>query len=191
MTDPDKLLLKQAQQDSQAFAAVYEKYYKPVFGYAFRRLGDYDLARDIAAETFLKAFNKISFFEWRNIPLSSWIFRIATNEINQYFRKAKYRPAYLEDIQYSHHLANDPGIETERAALEKQTAENKEFLEVQRELARLDTKYQEVIAFRYFEEKSIKEIAEILNKKEGTVKSLISRGLDKLKDAINNRRQGF
>ena len=184
MTDPDKFLLKQAQQDSEAFAAVYEKYYKPVFGYAFRRLGDYNLARDIAAETFLKAFNKISFFEWRNIPLSSWIFRIATNEINQYFRKSKYRPAYLEDIQFSHQLSNDPGIETERAALEKQAAENKEFLQVQQELTKLDTKYQEVIALRYFEEKSIKEIAQILSKKEGTVKSLISRGLDKLKESL-------
>jgi len=190
MTDPDKLLLKQAQQDSTAFAAIYVKYYKAVFGYTFRRLGDYDLARDITAETFLKAFNKISFFEWRNIPLSSWIFRIATNEINQYFRKAKYRPALLDDVQYLLQLPNVPGIETERSALEKQAKENKEFTEIQKELARLDTKYQEVIALRYFEEKSIKEISEILGKKEGTVKSLISRGLDKLKKAINNPGSG-
>jgi RNA polymerase sigma-70 factor, ECF subfamily len=151
--------------------------------------GDWEiitLARDKTAETFLKAFNKISFFEWRNISLSSWIFRIATNEINQFYRKAKYRPAFLEDIQFSQQLPNEPGIETERAALEKQAAENEEFLKVQRELARLDTKYQEVISLRYFEEKSIKEIAEILNKKEGTVKSLISRGLDKLKERVYN-----
>ena len=48
----------------------------------------------------------------------------------------------------------------------------------------MPVKYQEVIALKYFEEKSIKEISEILGKKEGTIKSLISRGLQKLRDSF-------
>jgi RNA polymerase sigma-70 factor (ECF subfamily) len=48
----------------------------------------------------------------------------------------------------------------------------------------LDLKYQEVIALRFFEEKSIQQISAILNKKEGTVKSLLSRGLKKLRTAV-------
>ena len=55
-------------------------------------------------------------------------------------------------------------------------------------IKKLDIKYQEVISLRFFEQKSIKEIAVILNKKEGTVKSLLYRGIDKLKGKINWRK---
>ena len=48
----------------------------------------------------------------------------------------------------------------------------------------LPIKYQDVIMLRYFERKSVKEIAEILNKKEGTVKSLLSRGIRRLKNLL-------
>ena len=50
----------------------------------------------------------------------------------------------------------------------------------------MDTKYQEVIAFRYFEAKDIREISEILGKPEGTIKSLLSRGLEKLRKKIHD-----
>ena len=55
-----------------------------------------------------------------------------------------------------------------------------DFLLIHSKLKHLSLKYQEVISLKYFEEKSIKEICEILNKKEGTVKSLLSRGIEKL-----------
>ncbi|MFN2439080.1 MAG: RNA polymerase sigma factor, partial [Chitinophagaceae bacterium] len=77
-------------------------------------------------------------------------------------------------------------LETEKAALEKAIQDHRQFFDVQQHLARLDIKYQEVIALRFFEEKSIKEIALILSKNEGTVKSLLSRGLEKLRTAMAN-----
>ena len=52
---------------------------------------------------------------------------------------------------------------------------------MQRSLKKLDIKYQEVLSLRFYEKKSHKEISEILDKKEGTIKSLLSRGLEKLK----------
>lgn len=174
-------LLKRIKKDPQAFAFIYDQYYQQIFSYAFRRTADYEPARDITAETFLKAWQKIGFFEWRNIPISSWLFRIATNEINLYFRKAKYTPACINDTGLYAYLPYEEGIETEKAALEKALQETQEFLAVQKQLLQLGIKYQEVIALRFFEEKSIKEIAAILNKKEGTIKSLLSRGLEKLR----------
>lgn len=61
---------------------------------------------------------------------------------------------------------------------------NDDFILVQKKLEKISVKYQEVIALKYFEEKSVREISEILNKKEGTIKSLISRGLQKLRDSL-------
>lgn len=58
-------------------------------------------------------------------------------------------------------------------------------MEVLKQLKTLPVKYQEVIALRYFEGKDIKEISEILDKSEGTVKSLLARGLEKLRKKCN------
>jgi RNA polymerase sigma-70 factor (ECF subfamily) len=181
--DNEKELLKRIKQDPQAFALVYDEHYNSIFSYVFRRLANYDVARDVTAETFLKAYQKIGVLEWRNIPISAWLFRIATNEINLYFRNSKYRPACIDDTDLHLHLSYEEGIETEKAALEKALQESNEFLMIQKQLLQLDLKYQEVIALRFFEEKPIKEIATILSKKEGTVKSLLSRGLEKLRKA--------
>jgi RNA polymerase sigma-70 factor (ECF subfamily) len=182
--DNEKELLKRIKQDPQAFALLYDEHYNSIFSYVFRRLANYDVARDVTAETFLKAYQKIGVLEWRNIPISAWLFRIATNEINLYFRNSKYRPACIDDTDLHLHLSSEEGIETEKAALEKALQESNEFLMIQKQLLQLDLKYQEVIALRFFEEKPIKEIATILSKKEGTVKSLLSRGLEKLRKAV-------
>jgi RNA polymerase sigma-70 factor, ECF subfamily len=188
MHSPDeKELLKRIRTDPQAFSMVYDQHYNAIFAYAFRRLGNYETARDIAAETFLKAFQHIGRFQWRSIPLSAWLFRIASNEINNYLRKAKYKPTYLEEAAIRFYLSYEEGIETEKASLEKAFHENEEFVTVQQQLLQLDIKYQEVIALRFFEDKSIKETATILGKNEGTVKSLLSRGLDKLKHAVEKK----
>jgi RNA polymerase sigma-70 factor (ECF subfamily) len=138
----------------------------------------------------MRAYQRIDLFEWRNISLSAWFYKIAGNEIRKYFRKAKYSPTCLEDLELTSSIAYEEGIETERGALEKSMQEYKEFHQVQEELKRLGLKYQEVIALRFFEEKSIKAISEILGKNEGTVKSLLSRGLQKLRVAIQ-RSSGF
>jgi len=74
--------------------------------------------------------------------------------------------------------------ETERILLEEDLEKHQEFMRINVLIKKLDIKYQEVISLRFFEQKSIKEIAVILNKKEGTVKSLLSRGIDKLKGNI-------
>ena len=177
--EEEKELLRQSKKDPQAFSILYDHHYTPIFAYALRRIGQYELARDVTAETFLKAFQKINAFEWRNIPLSAWLYRIATNEINLCFRAEKYKPSALEDANI--YLPYEEGIETEKAALAKAFQENKEFMTIQQQLLDLDIKYQEVISLRFFEEKSIRQIADILGKNEGTVKSLLSRGLEKLR----------
>ncbi|MFN2457153.1 MAG: RNA polymerase sigma factor [Chitinophagaceae bacterium] len=185
--EEEKEILNRIKIHPQDFALLYDAYYHPIFSYVFRRFGDYDLARDITAETFLKAYQKIDRFIWRGIPVSAWLYRIATNEINLYLRKRKYAPTCIEDLGLKHFLVYDAGIETEKAAMEKALQESKEFAAVQKKLSQMDIKYSEVIALRFFEEKQVKEIALILNKNEGTVKSLLSRGLEKLRKALEEK----
>lgn len=179
-------LIEQCRTDAAAFGQVFDAWYKPVFGYIMRRTGDYDLSKDIAAETFLKAFLKIGGFQWRGIRLSSWLYRIATNELNLYYRSSKYKPQSLQQLMENpqmekllHENAGD-----EREVMEQELKAYDDYNRIRQNLLKLDVKYQEVISLRYFEQKTNIEIGEILGKNEGTIKSLLSRGLEKLRNML-------
>ena len=81
-------------------------------------------------------------------------------------------------------LTDYSNAETDRILLEEEMSKHQEFAKVQELVAKLDPKYQDVISLRYYEHKSIREIAIILGKKEGTIKSLLSRGLDKVRERL-------
>jgi RNA polymerase sigma-70 factor (ECF subfamily) len=178
----EKLLLE-IESDPQKFAEIYEAFYENIFGYVFRRTTNYDAAKDIAAETFLKAYTGIGKFKWRNISILHWLYRIATNEINKYFNSRKYLPESITRIheEYGVDITDYSNAETERILLEEELQRHQDFVKINHLIQKLDTKYQEVLALRFYEQKSIEEIAVILSKKTGTVKSLLSRGIEKLK----------
>ena len=179
-------LIEQCRIDPAAFGQVFDTWYTPIFGYIYRRTADYDLSKDIAAETFLKAFLKISGFRWRGISLSAWLYRIAGNELNQYYRSSKYKPQSLQQLLENpqmERLLHDEA-DDERDMITKELQAHEDYNRIRVNLLKLDTKYQEVIALRYFEQKTNKEIGLILDKNEGTVKSLLSRGLEKLRALV-------
>jgi RNA polymerase sigma-70 factor, ECF subfamily len=81
--------IKRSQTDPEAFKPLYEKYFKKIFLFVLRRVGEKEIARDITQQVFLKALNSIRKFQLRGLPFSAWLFRIAINECNDYFRKSK------------------------------------------------------------------------------------------------------
>ena len=184
----EEQLLKDIEHDPQKFGLVYEAFYNKIFGYVYRRTTDYEAARDITAETFLKANVNIGKFKWRNISMLYWLYTIATNELNKYFNSHKYRPHSLCRIQeeYGIDITDHSNAETDSIKLQDDLEKHQEFMRINDTIRTLDIKYQDVISLRFFEHKSIKEIAMILDKKEGTIKSLLSRGIEKLKDNIKN-----
>jgi RNA polymerase sigma-70 factor (ECF subfamily) len=114
------------------------------------------------------------------------LYRIASNECLLYFRKKKYLPGSLDKlISAKFWDAVDPATALEeKLYIERELQQHKEFIAVRQEIMKLPVPYQEVLTLRYFEEKNIKDIAMILNKKEGTVKSLLSRGIEKLRKVL-------
>jgi RNA polymerase sigma-70 factor, ECF subfamily len=182
----EETLLREIKHDPQKFGEIYDAFYPTIFAYVFRRTTKYDAAKDIAAETFLKAFAGIGKFTWHNISILHWLYRIATNELNRYFNSHTYLPESLNRIheEYGFDITDYSNAETERTLLEEELEKHRDFLKINNRIKKLDMKYQEVISLRFYEQKSIKEIAFILGKKEGTVKSLLSRGMDTLRENI-------
>jgi len=180
----ERELVRQAQEAPDAFAKLYNQYYPKIFGYALRRTANLEAAQDITSETFFKALRKLWQFHWRNVSFSAWLFKIATNETNQYFRKAGHKKSLsLEELQeqgFEPVSAHNP--ESELIEAQEELRQYQDFLEIQGRIVRLPNKYQEVITLRFFEKKQINEIAEILGKKEGTIKSLLHRAVEKLRE---------
>ena len=181
----EEKLVRQARKSPDAFAQLYDQYYPKIFGYVLRRSANIEVAQDITSETFLKALSKLWQFRWRNVSFSSWLYKIATNEVNQYFRKAEYKKSIsLEELQeQGFELPSSHDPEGELIEAQDKLEQHQDFLEIQEKISRLSAKYQEVIALRFFEKKQINEIAEILGKREGTIKSLLHRAVEQLREA--------
>jgi len=182
----EKELIKKAKKNPEVFGKLYEQHYSKIFGYILKRTADLEIAQDITSETFFKALKKLWQFRWRNISFSAWLYRIANNEIANYFRKNKnYSTSLdklLEEKRFKPVALHNP--ETEFLKAQEKLKKHQDFLEIQEKISQLPIKYQEVITLRFFEKKKIKEISEISGKREGTVKSLLHRGLKKLKGLL-------
>lgn len=179
--EEERKLIQKAKRNPEVFGRLYDQHYPKIFSYVLKRTVNLDIAQDITSETFFKALKKLWQFHWRNIPFSSWLYRIANNEIANYFRKNKHKPVPLETIPEPFSVLNPL---TEVLEAEEELKRHQDFLTLQKTISKLPTKYQEVITLRFFEKKHIKEIAEILGKGEGTIKSLLHRGLEKLRQTI-------
>jgi RNA polymerase sigma-70 factor (ECF subfamily) len=178
--EQERELVKKAKNNTEAFGELYDQYYSQIFGYVLKRTANIEAAEDVTSEAFFKALKNLGQFRWRGVPFSSWLYRIATNEIANYFRKSKPWQSSLEEVSTSRNFS-DPSAETEFLQAETELRRHEEFLALHEGISKLKLKYQEVIVLRFFEDKQLKEIGEILGKREGTVKSLLHRGLEKLR----------
>ncbi len=177
--DPEIIsLVERARWDRQAFARLYDLFHDRIFNYILRRTANAELANDLTADTFLQVLRKLWTFRYRGIPFSAWLFRVASNQIKQHVRRNRARCW----------LSLDEGAGLDAAALREEAREvnrrmhgHADFLEVHALLSRLDMRYQEVVCLRFFEDRKIEEIAEILGKSTGTVKSLLHRALKQLR----------
>ena len=183
----ERRLVAQARQDPTAFGKLFDRYYDAIFSYILHRTANAALAQELTSDTFYKALDKLWTFRWRGLPFSAWLYRIASNEVNAHYRRYRnYHAGSLDD--YRERLADELSeADRELLAAEALLEEDVFFRELHHQIAALKPKYQEVITLRFFEDKKIREIAEILEKSPGTVKSLLHRALAQLRDRLADK----
>ncbi len=175
--ESDQELVARAIANKEAFAAIVRRYEAPLLRYIVR-LGCKDLsaAEDLLQEILIKTFVHLNDYD-TSLQFSSWIYRIAHNEIVSYFRKEKSRPSVLVQGDGSFLFENM----TDDAGLTELEGSRHTAAEIQGVVDRLETKYREVIVLKFFEEKSYEEISDILQIPQGTVATLINRAKKKIK----------
>jgi RNA polymerase sigma-70 factor, ECF subfamily len=168
-------IIEEARKDPGRFGILYEKYYRQIFVFVFRRTGDEDIAGDIVSDAFLKAMVALPKFEFKGVPFSAWLFRIALNEVNMYYRRSsRERVISLDQTNIKEMIAE---------AGEKETEENRQL--VMRLLSSLTPEEMQMMELRFFEKRPFAEVAEILGITENNAKVRTYRIIDKLKKLLD------
>ena len=176
----ERLLIEAAQRDRARFADIYEEYFALVYAYVVRRVRDRSTAEDLTSDVFHKALANLPRFKWTGAPFASWLFRIASNLIaDRAKRKAK-------------SSASSEEVELIPQASRKDSQSGLEDVERQAQLFRLvdglPQDQKRVVALRFAEDKSIKEISNELGRSEGAVKQLQFRALQNLRAKLADER---
>jgi RNA polymerase sigma-70 factor, ECF subfamily len=171
-----ELVEKTISGDLVAFDNLMKKYEKLVYKVAFGFGKSKENALDISQNVFLKSYQKISSFSGKS-SFKTWLVKIAYNEGVNWVRSNQ---RYLKHSSF----------ETEEEIPTPVVSSADEFLakehksELIKSLYNLNTRYRLAVVLRYFEDQSIKEIAEILECSEGVVKNILFRSLKKLKENL-------
>lgn len=170
----EQQVVEAAKKDPAKFAALYDKYYEQIFRFIYQRVDDKEAAYDATQQTFLKALNSLHKYEFRGVPFASWLYRIASSEVNNLFRAQKaQRTVNVESV--SVYTIID---EMEESRIDMY---HDKIVDIIRELPEAEL---QLIEMRYFEKRSFKQIAEILDMTENNAKVKTYRILDKLKKMI-------
>jgi RNA polymerase sigma-70 factor, ECF subfamily len=166
-------IVRKAQENTQYFNILYERYYESIFIFINRRLDDEDSSAELTTDVFLKSLQNIAKFEFRGLPFSAWLFKIAINEINLYFRKRKnaIRSVAITDAHID--------------MLQEELQENeweKKHLFVTKLLEDLLPEEVQFLELRFFEGYTFKEMGYLLQMSEANAKMTTHRILKKLKE---------
>jgi RNA polymerase sigma factor (sigma-70 family) len=171
--DEDSGLVIQARSDQAAFVQLYRRHYNAIFRYCVHRLFDRAVAEDVTSEVFLKMVENFHHFRGTEAQFGNWLYRIATNAVNNHLRKANRRKGLLKTAceQYTNHTA-DCEESSIKLALLRQA------------MLALKPRFQTIITLRFFENLKLTEIAEVLNSSPGTIRSQMARALAQLRRVL-------
>jgi RNA polymerase sigma-70 factor (ECF subfamily) len=162
--------IENAKHNPQCFESLYIKYYEKILKFVYSRMDSLDDAYEITASTFSKALSNIGKYQYQGLLFSSWLHRIAINEINQYYRDTKKNRTINIDDAHIKYIQHETG---------KETQELYQALKIALQYLNLDE--IQLLELRFYEEHSFSEVAEILGITENNAKVKTYRVIAKLK----------
>ena len=170
----EQQVVEAAKKDPARFAALYDKYYEQIFRFIYQRVDDKEQAFDATQQTFLKAMSSLHKYEYRGVPFASWLYRIASSEVNNLFRAQKaQRTVNVESVNVYNIIE-----EIQESKIDQY---HDKIVDI---ISELPENELQLIEMRFFEKRSFKEIGEILEMTENNAKVKTYRILDKLKKMI-------
>lgn len=162
--------------DSAAFSDLYERCFPDVFSFVLGRTRDRELAEELTAETFFRALRRIDSVTYRGTPVLAWLITIARNIVTDEFRSARRRREvpWLEGTDRASDLS-DP---------EWKVCQREEAAELWRSMSKLTDDQRQCLTLQFFEHRPVSEVARLMRKSEGSVRSLQARAVRRLADVL-------
>ena len=169
--EAERRQIQAAQRDRAEFARLYERYVDRIFAYVYTLTRNRELAEDVTAATFARAIEELPRFEWRGVPYSAWLYRVASNLV----ARERRRPRWAELEPDAVIDAIDPAEEVERKSRDQ---------EIREQVASLPADQRQAVMLRFGGGLSNREIGEIMGRSEGAIKLLTFRALTSLRKKL-------
>jgi RNA polymerase sigma-70 factor (ECF subfamily) len=165
---PQDIAERAARRDDRAFARLYDEHLDTVYRYVFYKVGEPNLAEELTAVVFAKAWEGIERFQWRNLPFQHWLLRIASNVVVDHWRSRRRATTSIDGLADA---ASDEPLPEDRVAYDV------EMQTLQAALLRLPDDQRDVLILRFIEGYSHAETASVLHKSEVAVRQIQVRAL--------------
>ncbi len=177
MDRDDALLVQRAQTgDQDALVEIYRRFQPSIYTYVFYRTGDQALAEDITADVFVRMVGKLHTFVPQGRPVLAWLYTIAHHLVIDHYRCT----GNLSTLPLEESLVADASDQPAQI-VENHFSQQR----LVKALDQLTEEQRQVILLKFVEERSNMEVAAVLGKTEGAVKSLQHRALAALHRAMN------
>ncbi len=163
--------IEAARGNPAKFAPLYNRYYARILGFVYQRVETKDDAYDITSQTFIAALENIGKYRSQGVPFSAWLFRIACNELNRFYRRSKVRQAVnIDDTQVADILTE---LGEENSAVTD--------ARLMQAIQQLEPEEMQLLEMRFFEKRPFKDVCDILGITETAAKGRVYRLLERLK----------
>jgi RNA polymerase sigma-70 factor (ECF subfamily) len=180
--ESDSALIARAKEDAEAFSFLYERYVKNIYNYIYYRTGNRHDAEDLVARTFYRALKHFPRYVDRGAPFSAYLYRIAHNMVANWHRDNSRRQIVSLDAAVLTGMKGE-----EPAAVAEKKDEQEMLLEAVRQLS---PDRQELLILKFIDRMSNAEIAKVMGRTEGAIKSLYHRTLVALRQDLINKENG-
>lgn len=180
-TESDSAIIARAKEDPETFGLLYERYAGRIYNYIYYRTGNHHDAEDLTARTFYKALKHFSRYVDKGAPYSAYLYRIAHNIVANWHRDTGRR----QIIPFDNLIVAMPR-QQEPIAMAERRDEQEELLQVVR---RLPPERQQLLILKLVEQMSNAEIAEVMKRTEGAIKSLYHRTLVALREELTDENE--
>ena len=171
-------IIEAFKEDPKVFEKIYEFYYEMILRYLAKRSMSSELAYDLTADTFIKAYESFHKFKYRDISIKAWLYRIAINTLKNSYRRPP--ASALEEIAEDNpHLITN--IKEELENLDEALFGDERFRQLSDAVATLNSDYQNVLSLYYFSEMSQEDIGKTINRSTSAVKSMMHRAMENLR----------
>ena len=184
MIDGEKDIIKRAiRGEASAFGLLYDRYQPQIYRFIYLKVNSREEAEDLTHQVFLQSWQKISAYRFRGFPFSSWLYRIARNEIIDYYRTKKIS-IDIKDITIE---ANPEFVSGNPAPTKIDAILNIE--KVREAVKKLGPTEQDIIIFRFVEDLSPQEVADIIDKTPEAVRLIQHRAIKNLRKILSVKEQ--